>query len=149
MIIYVDGDSCPVIPIIKDICNSRDLKYMVISDYNHDLKVPEENRFIVDCEQDEADLYIANRIESDDFLITNDMGLASMVLGKKVTVLNFNGDSINLNNIDVLLFQRHMASRERKNNIYKSKFKKRKKEDDENFRASLLEKLNWKNKIGT
>ena len=128
MIIYVDGDSCPVIPIIKDICNSRDLKYMVISDYNHDLKVPEENRFIVDCEQDEADLYIANRIESGDFLITNDMGLASMVLGKKVTVLNFNGDSINLNNIDVLLFQRHVASRERKNNIYKSKFKKRKKE---------------------
>lgn len=142
MIIYVDGDSCPVIPIIKDICNSRDLKYMVISDYNHDLKVPEENRFIVDCEQDEADLYIANRIESGDFLITNDMGLASMVLGKKVTVLNFNGDSINLNNIDVLLFQRHVASRERKNNIYKSKFKKRKKEDDENFRISLLEKLN-------
>ena len=142
MIIYVDGDSCPVIPIIKDICNSRDLKYMVISDYNHDLKVPEENRFIVDCEQDEADLYIANRIESGDFLITNDMGLASMVLGKKVTVLNFNGDSINLNNIDVLLFQRHVASRERKNNIYKSKFKKRKKEDDENFRVSLLEKLN-------
>ena len=138
MIIYVDGDSCPVIPIIKDICNSRDLKYMVISDYNHDLKVPEENRFIVDCEQDEADLYIANRIESGDFLITNDMGLASMVLGKKVTVLNFNGDSINLNNIDVLLFQRHVASRERKNNIYKSKFKKRKKEDDENFRVSLL-----------
>ena len=142
MIIYVDGDSCPVIPIIKDICNSRDLKYLVISDYNHDLKVPEENRFIVDCEQDEADLYIANRIESGDFLITNDMGLASMVLGKKVTVLNFNGDSINLNNIDVLLFQRHVASRERKNNIYKSKFKKRKKEDDENFRVSLLEKLN-------
>lgn len=141
MIIYVDGDSCPVIPIIKDICNSRDLKYMVISDYNHDLKVPEENRFIVDCEQDEADLYIANRIESGDFLITNDMGLASMVLGKKVTVLNFNGDSINLNNIDVLLFQRHVASRERKNNIYKSKFKKRKKEDDENFRTSLLNTL--------
>lgn len=142
MIIYVDGDSCPVIPIIKDICNSRDLKYMVISDYNHNLKVPEENRFIVDCEQDEADLYIANKIESGDFLITNDMGLASMVLGKKVTVLNFNGDSINLNNIDVLLFQRHVASRERKNNIYKSKFKKRKKEDDENFRISLLKKLN-------
>lgn len=141
MIIYVDGDSCPVIPIIKDICNSRDLKYLVISDYNHDLKVPEENRFIVDCEHDEADLYIANRIESGDFLITNDMGLASMVLGKKVTVLNFNGDSINLNNIDVLLFQRHMASRERKNNIYKSKFKKRKKEDDENFRTSLLNTL--------
>lgn len=141
MIIYVDGDSCPVIPIIKDICNSRDLKYMVISDYNHDLKVPEENRFIVDCEQDEADFYIANRIESGDFLITNDMGLASMVLGKKVTALNFNGDSINLNNIDVFLFQRHVASRERKNNIYKSKFKKRKKEDDENFRTSLLNTL--------
>lgn len=141
MIIYVDGDSCPVIPIIKDICNSRDLKYMVISDYNHDLKVPEENRFIVDCEQDEADLYIANRIDNGDFLITNDMGLASMVLGKKVTVLNFNGDSINLNNIDVFLFQRHVASRERKNNIYKSKFKKRKKEDDENFRTSLLNTL--------
>lgn len=144
MIIYVDGDSCPVIPIIKDICNSRDLKYLVISDYNHDLKVPEENRFIVDCEQDEADLYIANRIDNGDFLITNDMGLASMVLGKKVTVLNFNGDSINLKNIDVLLFQRHVASRERKNNIYKSKFKKRKKEDDESFRISLLEKLNEK-----
>ena len=138
MIIYVDGDSCPVIPIIKDICNSRDINYRVISDYNHNLKVPEENLFIVDCEQDEADFFIANRIESGDFLITNDMGLASMVLGKKVTVLNFNGDSINLNNIDVFLFQRHVASRERKNNIYKSKFKKRTREDDESFKNSLL-----------
>lgn len=142
MIIYVDGDSCPVIPIIKDICNSRDINYRVISDYNHNLKVPEENLFIVDCEQDEADFFIANRIKSGDFLITNDMGLASMVLGKEVTVLNFNGDTINTNNIDTFLFQRHVASRERKNNIYNSKFKKRKKEDDENFRASLLEKLN-------
>lgn len=138
MIIYVDGDSCPVIPIIKDICNSRDINYRVISDYNHNLKVPEENLFIVDCEQDEADFFIANRIKSGDFLITNDMGLASMVLGKKVTVLNFNGDSVNLNNIDVFLFQRHVASRERKNNIYKSKFKKRTREDDESFKNSLL-----------
>ncbi|WP_055078070.1 DUF188 domain-containing protein [Lagierella massiliensis] len=138
MIIYVDGDSCPVIPIIKDICNSKDLKYMVISDYNHDLKVPEENRFIVDCEQDEADLYIANRIESGDFLITNDMGLASMVLGKKVTVLNFNGDSINLNNIDVFLFQRHVASRERRVNIYNNRVRKRCRKDDESFKNSLL-----------
>lgn len=138
MIIYVDGDSCPVIPIIKDICNSRDINYRVISDYNHNLKVPEENLFIVDCEQDEADFFIANRIKSGDFLITNDMGLASMVLGKNVTVLNFNGDSVNLNNIDVFLFQRHVASRERKNNIYKSKFKKRTKEDDESFKNSLL-----------
>ena len=138
MIIYVDGDSCPVIPIIKDICNSRDINYRVISDYNHNLKVPEENLFIVDCEQDEADFFIANRIKSGDFLITNDMGLASMVLGKNITVLNFNGDSINVNNIDVFLFQRHVASRERKNNIYKSKFKKRTREDDESFRASLL-----------
>lgn len=138
MIIYVDGDSCPVIPIIKDICNSRDINYRVISDYNHNLKVPEENLFIVDCEQDESDFFIANRIKSGDFLITNDMGLASMVLGKKVTVLNFNGDSVNLNNIDVFLFQRHVASRERKNNIYKSKFKKRTREDDESFKNSLL-----------
>lgn len=138
MIIYVDGDSCPVIPIIKDICNSRDINYRVISDYNHNLKVPEENLFIVDCEQDEADFFIANRIKSGDFLITNDMGLASIVLGKKITVLNFNGDSINLNNIDVFLFQRHVASRERRNNIYKSKFKKRTREDDESFKSSLL-----------
>lgn len=138
MIIYVDGDSCPVIPIIKDICNKRDINYMVISDYNHNLKVPEENRFIVDCEKDEADLYIANRIESGDFLITNDMGLASMVLGKKVTVLNFSGDSINLNNIDVFLFQRHVASRERRVNIYNNRVRKRSRKDDESFKNSLL-----------
>lgn len=138
MIIYVDGDSCPVIPIIKDICNKRDINYMVISDYNHNLKVPEENRFIVDCEKDEADLYIANRIESGDFLITNDMGLASMVLGKKVTVINFNGDSINLNNIDVFLFQRHVASRERRVNIYNNRVRKRSRKDDESFKNSLL-----------
>lgn len=138
MIIYVDGDSCPVIPIIKDICNKRDINYMVISDYNHNLKVPEENRFIVDCEKDEADLYIANRIKSGDFLITNDMGLASMVLGKKVTVLNFNGDSINLNNIDVFLFQRHVASRERRVNIYNNRVRKRCRKDDASFKNSLL-----------
>ncbi|MDO5017958.1 MAG: DUF188 domain-containing protein [Lagierella massiliensis] len=142
MIIYVDGDSCPVISIVKDISNIYNLNYLVISDYNHNLKVPKNNYIIVDSEKDEADFFIANRIVDGDFLITNDMGLAAMVLGKDVTVLNFTGDLIDKNNIDLFLFQRHVSKMERKNNVYNTKFKKRSKTDNINFRNSLIKFLN-------
>ncbi len=141
MIVYVDGDGCPVISIIKEICEKRGIEYLVVKDYNHHLKLPDKNCVTVDSQRDSADLYIANRIEDGDFLITNDMGLASMVLGKDVTVINFDGESINQYNINIFLLQRHVSQRERNNNIYKNKQKKRSRQNDETFEQAFIFKL--------
>ncbi|WP_300408860.1 DUF188 domain-containing protein [Lagierella sp.] len=141
MIIYVDGDSCPVISIIKNICEKKGIEYMVVKDFCHELNLPEENCVTVDSEKDSADLFIANRIEDGDFLITNDMGLASVVLGKDVTVINFYGEIINEYNVNAFLFQRHISQRERKNNIYRIRHKKRSQQNDDDFERVLLSKL--------
>lgn len=140
MIIFIDGDSCPVIKNTINISNIYNLKTVVVKDYNHELNVKGDNLDIVTVSQgsDSADLYILNNIKSEDILITNDMGLASIALSKKASILNFNGEDINDFNIDFLLLSRHINKQNRKNNIYSSKFKKRTKEDNLLFEKSLI-----------
>lgn len=140
MIVFIDGDSCPVIKNSIKISNLYNLKTIVVKDYNHELNIKGDNIDIVTVSQgsDSADLYILNNIKNKDILITNDIGLASIALSKKANILNFNGERINDFNIDFLLLSRHINKQNRKNNIYSSKFKKRTKEDDLLFEKSLI-----------
>lgn len=140
MIVFIDGDSCPVIKNAIKIANNYNLKTIIVKDYNHEMNMEGNNIEIVTVSQgsDSADLYILNNIKKEDILITNDIGLASIALSKKASILNFNGEVINDFNIDFLLLSRHINKQNRKNNIYSSKFKKRTKENNLLFEKSLI-----------
>ena len=58
MIIFIDGDSCPVIKNTIKISNIYNLKTVVVKDYNHELNVKGDNLDIVTVSQgsDSADL---------------------------------------------------------------------------------------------
>lgn len=144
MLIYIDADSCPVIQNIVNIAASHNIKTIIVKDYNHNININKDNVEIVTVSQenDAADLYIVKYIKKNDILITNDMGLASIALGKKAKILNFNGVEINDFNIDFLLLSRHENKINRKNNIYLSKIKKRTKNDDLSFEENLKTLLN-------
>ena len=141
MKIYIDGDGCPVISEIIEISKKYCIETIIVKDYNHEININNEYVKIITVEQgsDFADIYIANNISKGDLLITNDIGLASMVLNKNINILNFNGLKIEESNIEYLLFTMHLGKVNRKNKIYISKFKKRTTEDNLAFERNLTE----------
>ena len=137
MIIYIDGDACPVIEITKKICKEKGLSLKVVKDYNHYLNLDYGEVITLDQGNDFADLYIANLVTEEDLVITNDIGLASLILAKDSSCMNYNGDLIDEANIDYLLFSRHIGKQNRRAGKYGKGPRKRKPEDDLSFESGL------------
>ena len=93
MKIMVDADACPVKEIIIDCAKKHGLEVIMVCDVAHMLFYNEDFVTIVTVDQgaDSADLAIANRTQGGDICITQDYGLASLLLAKKATVLHPNG----------------------------------------------------------
>lgn len=142
MIIYVDGDSCPVVTEILKIGSIYNVELVIVKDYNHELPCFPENGnkiSVITVHQgaNSADDYIVNSLNPKDIVITNDIGLSTLAISKGAIILNFNGDLINEDNIDFLLMLRHNGAQERKKKIYKHNIKKRNKKDNEIFFDNL------------
>ena len=74
----------------------------------------------------------------DDIVITQDYGLATMCISKKAVVLNQNGMIYTADNIDSLLFSRHIAKKIRNAGGRLKGPSKRTKQQDEDFASVLL-----------
>lgn len=78
-------------------------------DTAHQLYVEGAETLVFDKGADSVDFAIANRVSTDDIVITQDYGLASMCLAKCAKVLHQDGWLYTQDNIQALLFQRHAA----------------------------------------
>ncbi|OJG66425.1 hypothetical protein RV07_GL000218 [Enterococcus malodoratus] len=94
----------------------------------------------VDRGADSADFKIVSVIQPDDFLITQDYGLASLTLAKAAHVLHQSGLEYTQMNIDALLTQRFIGSKMRQAKQRTKGPKPFTNEDREHFR-SVLESL--------
>jgi hypothetical protein len=74
-------------------------------------------------------------------VVTQDYGLAAMVLAKKGRCINQNGLIYTSENIDNLLFRRHIGKKIRRAGGRTTHIKKRTAENDESFRKSLVRLL--------
>lgn len=140
MKILVDADACPVKELIISCAKKHGLEVIMVCDVAHMLFYPEDLVTIVTVDQgaDSADLAIANRTQAGDICITQDYGLASLLLVKKTTVLHPNGFFYTQENIDRMLFERHLSREMRRQKKSRGgHIRKRTKEDDEKFLASL------------
>lgn len=138
MKIIVDGDSSPVLNLVTTTAKEYGLELLIVKNYNHNIESDYGVVVTVDNIKEAADLYIANHIEKGDILVTQDYGLASIVLGKSTYVINPSGKILDDSNIDLLLNQRHINKELRqKHNIY-SKFKKRDRKDNISFEDNLI-----------
>lgn len=150
MKIMVDADACPVKEIIIHCARKHGLEVMMVCDVAHMLFYEEDFVTIVTVDQgaDSADLAIANRTSAGDICITQDYGLASLLLAKKAVVLHPNGFFYTHENIDRMLFERHLSKEMRRQKKSRGgHIRKRTKEDDEKFlnaleRAIISEKQN-------
>ncbi|MGL4910851.1 MAG: YaiI/YqxD family protein [Romboutsia sp.] len=139
MKIIIDADGCPVIDITIRIAKLLDIEVIIISDTSHNFNKEGVEIITVSKGNDSADFAIVNKVEKNDIVITQDYGLAAMVLAKGACPINQNGIIYNNENIDQLLFTRHLSKKIRTSGGRVKGPKKRKKEDDLNFEKSLLD----------
>ncbi len=112
MRIFVDADACPVKDIIQRVAAEYGIHTVFVfstSHYSPVERYPDVEKIMVDNESQAADMAIMNKVSSGDLVITGDFGLASLVLGKRAFALSFSGKPYNADNIDALLFERHLS----------------------------------------
>lgn len=151
MKIMVDADACPVKDIIIKCAKKYELEIIMVCDVAHMLFYNEDFISVVTVDQgaDSADLVIANRTSAGDICITQDYGLASLLLAKKAIVLHPNGFFYTQENIDRMLFERHLSREMRRQKKSRGgHIRKRTKEDDEKF-LDALERAIQKNKTAS
>lgn len=145
MRIIVDADATPSLKEITDMAKYHNIKCHLFCDYNHNLNnLDAELHYISEGFQN-VDIAISNFISSEDILITQDYGLACIVLSKGAKAINPNGNIYTSDNIDNLLEQRYLNILNRKQNIHTKNIKKRTKETNKKF-LHLLQMLIIDNK---
>lgn len=134
MRILVDADACPVKDIIVDVATKEKINVLMVASISHHI---EADRGVVVHQVDNlpqaADMAITNRVKLGDIVVTQDYGLASLVLGKKAFVISPKGIIFNDNNIDSFLMQRHLHQKMRQARVHLKGVKARTKEDDQRF----------------
>lgn len=108
MKIWIDGDGCPVRKETVRVGTRRGIEVVIVVDINHRIEEKGASIMVVDQGPDSVDMAIAGNAQHGDLVITGDMGLASLIIGKKAYVLDIYGTEIGTHNIDMRLFERHM-----------------------------------------
>ena len=113
MKIIIDADACPVVDIAVRISVESNLECIIVCDNTRSIQREGASTIVVDKGADSADCRIANLTEKGDAVITQDFGLAAIVLGKGAKALNQNGLIYDDTNIENLLFTRYIGKKER------------------------------------
>ena len=116
--IIVDADACPFKKEIIDLAQKHDIELYFVFSTSHISNYPEYvKKVMVDNVKEAADLAVVNLAKENDIIITQDYGLAAMVLAKKAKVLLNRGQIADQNNIDQLLAFRHESAKNRRNRV--------------------------------
>lgn len=135
--ILVDADACPVKQIIVRLAKEQNIPVIMFIDTSHVLNDGYSEVIVLDKARDSVDIALANKTSKGDIVVTQDYGVAAMVLPKGAKAINQNGLIYTDHNIDKLLFERHLGQKVRKSGGRTSGPRKRTKEDDENFEMAF------------
>ncbi len=138
MKIIIDADACPVVDIAVNVAKEKNIQCIIVCDNTHTIEKDGAATIVVDKGVDSADCRIANLTEKGDVVITQDYGLAALVLGKGGKALNQNGLVYTDNNIENLLFTRFIGKKERMAGHRTKGSKKRTSQNDADFLKALL-----------
>ncbi len=137
MKILIDGDGCPVVDLTIKVANMLGIKTIIMCDTSHIINKDNVETVVVSKGVDSVDFAIVNKVHKGDIVVTQDYGLAAMVLSKGGYPINQNGIIYNNENIDRLLFTRHVSKKIRKSGGKIKGSKKRQKQDNIKFEESL------------
>jgi len=140
--IFVDADACPVVPEIERVARKYHVLLHLYCDTNHVLCSEVGEVHVIGAGADAVDIAIANACQKADIVVTQDYGVAAMVLGKGGYAVHQNGWQYTSENIDRLLYERYTVKKARRSSK-KTHLKgphKRTAENNEKF-ASKFEQL--------
>jgi len=137
MQILVDADACPVKEIIVRLAKLNNIPVTMLIDTSHELNDGYSTVITVDKQADSVDFALMALLTSVDIVVTQDFGLAAMVLGKGAKAVNQNGLVFTNENIDKLLMERHIGQKVRRSGGRTKGPAKRSKEDDTRFEAAF------------
>lgn len=128
--IIIDGDACPVVDSIIDLTTETGIFVTIIRSFSHfsnQLYPPHVSTLYVDDGPDAVDYKIVQLSTKDDIVVTQDYGLASLLVDKVLIVMHHNGKIYNSKNIQQLLDKRYMNatrwSPQRSPTFYKARSK--------------------------
>ncbi len=141
MKVWVDADACPrnVMHFLKE--NQARLGYglVTVSTSNHMLDG--EYHITIDPEPQAVDIVIANRVQHGDIVVTQDWGLAAVVLGKKAMAIAPSGSIYTSGRIPFMLEQRNLLARHRRGGGRTKGPAARTSADDERFQQAFAKLL--------
>ena len=139
MRILVDADACPVVKLTERTAKKYGVAVVLFCDTNHVLQSDYSEVRTIGAGADAVDFALTAECRRGDIVITQDYGVAAMVLTKGAYGLHQSGMRYTNENIDRLLMERHLAKKAR---MSKAKHhmkgpKKRTEEDDARFLQAL------------
>ena len=114
MKIIIDADACPrsVLQICLRLGRDYNLPVWTVASFNH--KIESDYHIVVGDSSQEADLKVVNLTSAGDIAVTQDWGLAAMLLGKKAKCLNPSGREFCSETIEFLMEERELKARLRR-----------------------------------
>ena len=137
MKVLIDADACPVTRIAVEVCKRFGVDCVMLCDTAHVLNLIGAETLIFDKGVDSVDFALVNRVLPGDIVITQDYGLASMCLARTARILHQDGWEYTEDNIQGLLFQRHVSRKHRSSGGRIKGPPKRTAAQDKNFESAL------------
>lgn len=109
--VIIDGDACPVVNSVIELTDGTGIFVKVLRSFSHySLQIQPEHvdTVYVDDGPDAVDYKIVQLAKSKDIVITQDYGLASLLINKVNTVMHHKGTIYTERNIQSLLEQRYL-----------------------------------------
>ena len=137
MKVLVDADACPkrVLQLCLEVGARYELPVWTVASFNHNIN--SDHHVIVGNTSQEADIKVVNLAEKGDVVITQDWGLAAMVLGKQARCLSPGGREFRPEDMEFLLEEREIKAKHRRGGGRTKGPKKRTREDDITFEKKL------------
>jgi uncharacterized protein YaiI (UPF0178 family) len=124
--------------ICREVAQKYGVPLVTVANFNHSIE--SDHHIIVGNDPQETDLKIINSTEAGDIVVTQDWGLAAIVLGKGARCLSPAGREYRSDKIDFLLEERDIKAKFRRGGGRTKGPKKRSFEDDQKF-ETCLEKI--------
>ncbi len=139
MKILVDADACPVTRIVERVAARHKIPVLLLCDTNHVLRSEYSEVKVIGAGADAVDFALLNQCQKGDIVVTQDYGVAAMILGKGAYGIHQSGRWYTNDNIDQMLMERHLSGKARRS---KSKHHlkgpaKRTTQDDDRFEDAL------------
>jgi len=137
MKIIVDADACPknALHLCMQLGEEYSVAVWTVASFNHN--VVSDHHIVVGNAPQETDIKVINLTEVGDAVITQDWGLAAMVLGKPAYCLSPSGRQYRSDNIVFLMEEREIKAKLRRGGGRTKGPSKRTPEEDRAFEAAL------------